>query len=66
MEMYNIFKVSLLIIILLYLFISCIIKFEKEPTTLRLVVMFLCGSILGYIISYILIFLMEYYNYVLF
>jgi hypothetical protein len=66
MEMYNIFKVSLLIIILLYLFISSIIKFEKEPTILRLIIMFLNGSILGYIISCILIFLVEYYNYVLF
>jgi hypothetical protein len=66
MEMYNIFKVSLLIIILLYLFISSIINFEKEPTILRLIIMFLNGSILGYIISCILIFLVEYYNYVLF
>lgn len=66
MEIYNVFKFSLFIIILLYLFISRVIKFENEPTILSLIIMFLYGSILGYIISYIIIYLVEYYNHVLF
>lgn len=66
MEIYNVFKFSLFIIILLYLFISRVIKFENEPTILSLIIMFLYGSILGYIISYTIIYLVEYYNHVLF